>query len=99
MCAPVQLLKSQENSLEFTLKIIIMVHRICIVNLGKQIGADLVFTRQQRAIHTTAIQSGLLRRYFRSILSFPRERRMSPPWKHCTQIGESRTAHFDDVFF
>lgn len=68
-----------------------MVLRIRFINLGKQIvhckSADL-FVRQQRTIHTTTQRCGLIRRYFRGILSYTWDRRMSPPWKHCTQIGE-----------
>lgn len=66
-----------------------MVVRNCLLNLGKQIvhcrNVDPI-TRQQLLIHTTSVRSELL--IVRSIPSYPRERRMSPPWKHCRQIGK-----------
>lgn len=79
-----------------------MVFRIGFVSFGRQIGPLIKpvdqFSWQQRKIHTTAIRSGFIRRYFRGVLSYSRERRMSPPWKHCTQIGERRINSIHNYF-
>lgn len=79
-----------------------MVFRINFLSFGRQIGPLIKpvnqFSWQQRKIHTTVIRSGLIRRYFRGVLSYSKERRMSPPWKHCTQIGERKNSSICTYF-